>query len=365
MATQRKETGTTVDFTQGRPLPITYYAFRDDVVGILATQKVPVTIDAATRDAFLNGNLTDVVNQTWSQGMQTEYAVFSWNETAQNGNYVITDCRIGIVAKITRDYNAGSAYLIDCLKAVPWTNSMLSKLSMFTHDVWQAWLLIPPPAYSGTKFFSSTWDSTSGAWYKGAPIGSEVVDPTNVELFNYFLTHGNLDVAIGAFVRKFLDMGYNCTVLGYKAVVCLEEKGPIPVPGQPYYVQKLYHTHTRLTIDYTTDAPEPTVGDAKALFPVIIAQAIVALIIIVAIGLASGVEQWFNNMSKEETTDEEFGWVQNPGTGEWEWVVVSRKKTTAPPDWWGYVIPIVALMGIGAGVYLIVPYLRKGEGRRK
>lgn len=361
METQRKETGTTVDFTQGRPLPITYYAFRDDVVGILATQKTPFTIDAATRDAFLNGNMADVVNQTWSQGMQTEYAVFSWNETVNGSNYDITDCRIGIVAKVTRDYNAGPAYLIECLKAISWTNSMLSKLSMFTYDVWQAWLLIPQPSYSGTKFFSSTWDSVSGSWYKGAPIGTEIVDPTNAELLNYFITNGDLDVAIGAFVRKFLDAGYNCTVLGYKSVICLEEKGPIPIPGQPYYVQKLYHTHTRLTIDYITDAPEPVVSGARALFPVIIAEALVALIIIVAIGLASGVEQWFNNMSKEDTTDEQFDWRQNPGTGEWEWVVVSRKKTTAPPDWWAWVLPVVALGGLGIVAVLLLPRRKREE----
>ncbi|GAI00322.1 unnamed protein product, partial [marine sediment metagenome] len=77
-----------------------------------------MTVDAATRDAFVNGALEDLQTQAWGQGMEIQYILITWNETAEGGNYYITDLVVGVVAKVKRDFDTGPDYLINALKAI-------------------------------------------------------------------------------------------------------------------------------------------------------------------------------------------------------------------------------------------------------
>lgn len=367
MATQRKETGTAVDFMQGLEITnLQTYTYRDDVFGILGYQPTPITIDAATRDAFLNGNLTDVVNQTWSQGMQANYAVISWNETAQNdGSYLVTDCRVGIVVKVMRDYNTGPAYLIDCLKAVPWVNTTMTKLAMFNFNSWKSWKLLSQKRPEPYNYCAD--ESVSQLIWVGAPLDTplpELPDPATVKAT--IKSQGNFQKALGDFTFSLLDKGFTVTypTNAYDIDICYERTANGRLPGNPNNWGYAYRVHVRFWWEFTTD-PEITSVPATLsgkLFEITIG---VILAIILAIGLVVWVSIGAYNLTHTHSEYQKWGYVYNPNTGQWEWKVVETGSKDAPPDWWGYVIPIVALMGIGAGVYLIVPYLRKGEGRKK
>lgn len=332
LALQVKETGTPVEHVSARELNLQFYTFRDDIFGIYAYQSRPVTVDPATRDAFLNGSLADLQNRATERGMQVEYIIISWNETALAGGYYITDLVVGAVARVIRDYNTGPAYLIDAFKAVGWYNQMVSKLSM----PWQSWLLLTPSS-TRTDLMTWAWDAVSSQWAKSAPIGTPPPDPPSIEeIKSHFWTDGNGDGALGEFVRKMLEEGYTTTILGYKVDACYERGILMQSQLHNYY---LYKTHTRLTVDFVTDPLVPLSGRPMRLLPTGVWVAIAAAILIISTAFAAGIYAFLVGLST--TRKETYGWEYNPNTGEWEWKVIETEE--APSSWWSIVIPVVVI----------------------
>lgn len=367
-----KETGTPVDFTDSREIDLQSYMFRDDVFGLYAYQGVPAMVAPATRDAFVNGNLADLLTQAAGQGMEIQYIIISWNETPTPQGFWITDLVVGVVAKVTRDFNTGPAYLIDALNAVGWFNQMVSKRVM----PWQSWLLLT--ATQTEAYHSWYWEAVSGTWTKSAPLGQPIPDPPSIDEVKNVVTP-EANAALGEFMAKLIDEGFTPTILGLRVQVCYERSREfISAPWGTHYYR--YRTHLRFSWDFITDPPFTT-EDTRLLPGFITGAFILKLILLIGGLIIIGVVAFTftNNMTTERTGYVQYGPVPVPGTGEWvtdpetgepvwtgewEWGVVEEGWTEGPPDFWADVIPTIvlgALIIIGA-VIVVPPIIRSFRG---
>lgn len=360
-----KETGTPVDFSKARVLNLQAYMFRDDVFGIYAYQGAPITVDAAIRDSLLNGNLADLLNQAAGQGMQIQYIRISWNETAQAGKYYITDLVVGAVAKVTRDFNTGPAYLTDALKAVGWYNQMISKMYM----PWQAWLLLIATRTTPYK----TCQETSISDWKGVskPIGTPLPDlPTAETVKAQLLQEGKFSAALGEFAVKLLDKGYTITVLSYQVQVCFEKT---VVRRSGYYWFYQYRLHVRFSWDFTSN-PDFTVTESlRRLEPftitavfllwvigIIVAGAIAGIIAYNLTHKESGYIEWevLRDAQGNPIFDEEGNPIIVPKKQGWE---------SGPPEWWSDILTYAVIGGliIIGTVFVLPPIIKSFRGKKE
>ena len=352
-----KEAGTPVDFTNAREIGLKTWTFLDDVFGLYAYQGAPVTVDVATRDAFFNGALEDLQTQAAGQGMEIQYIRITWNETQQNGGYYITDLVVGVVTKVTRDYNTGPDYLRNSLKAVGWFNQMVSKMVM----PWQSWLLLTP---TQTEAYNSWyWEAVSDSWKLEARLGDPIPDPPSIyEVKNVVTPEAN--AALGTFTTKIIDEGFTPTILGRRVQVCYQIS--------PEYVTRwfthgrVYRTHVRFSWDFKTD-PEFTAEDAP-LF-VITGTFIFGLILVIGGLIIVGVVAYtfFNNVTTEKSGYIQYAVLRdaegNPildDEGNPITYIDEEGWQEGPPNWWADVIPTVVLGGLAiAGLAIVAPSIIK------
>ena len=353
---QIKETGTPVDFTQGAELNLQNYLYMNDVFGVYTPQKSPITIDAATRNALVNGDLIDLQAQASAQGMEIQYLRISWNETqTDQGDYYITDFVVGVVAKVTRDFNTGPAYLIDALKKVEWLDQILSKIS----TEWKSWLLIKATRSESYKTFQevlvSDWE------YLSSNIGTPLPSlPSATAVKNQILQEGAFDESLGAFVVKMLDEGYVITMFGYRVQVCFE-KGEA-YRSSTYTRTYKYRVHIRFAWDFVSTPDFDIVTGTTTFEPFTITTTfifgLIALVGAIIIGTVftynltrteSGYIIWevLRDADGNPIFDENGDPILYPGEEGWE---------TGPPDWWKDVAT-TAVVGaiIIAGLVIIVP----------
>lgn len=354
---QRKETGTTVDFTNARDIDLQKYCFRGDVFGVYAYQGAPATIPATVRDAFLNGNLGDLQAQASGQGMPLDYILITWNEVQSGSDYSVTDLAVGVVSTPSSYINVGPAYLIDALKAVPWFRDMASRLSL----PWKAWELISETRPSSdVPFYRFTVDGKGSSFFRSAPIANPIPDPpTEAELITEYQNTGRIEEALGEFAKKMLDGGYTVTFLGYRVEACLQRSPEIRIGT---YHQFQYVAHARLAVEYKTNPELPTsTAGTRALVPIIIWQALAIFIVILAIGLGSG--SFFAPFVTETQVQETITEYYDPVTGKIVRRVIDRDTRTGPADWWAWVTPIIALIGAGAVAFIVLQLIprRKSE----
>jgi hypothetical protein len=359
---QRKEIGTTVDFTKGIEITnFQRYMYRDDVVGILAYQSIPATINATIRDAFLNGNLADVQTQAAGQGMLVRYVETSWNETAQGNNYLITDFVVGVVFQVTRDYNTGPAYMVDALKAIPWFNQFMSKTSL----PWKGWQLLSPTRAGSYNHWVE--ESVSDFIVAGSPINEPPPElPDAVIVKAQIMSQGNFQNAFGTFTTNMLEKGYSVTfpANSYGIDICYEKTVTGAIPGQPYYHGYYYKVHVRFWWDFTTVPDFTTTQGAKLQF--LTTAFILWLIIIIGGLMIVGVAVYNLTHTRSEYT--KWGPLLdangNPildSNGNPIIIPVQTGSQEGPPDWWGFVVPIIALIGAGAAVYVILKIIPRKE----
>ncbi|GAI00328.1 unnamed protein product, partial [marine sediment metagenome] len=266
-----KETGSPVDFTNAREIDVRTWTFKDDVFGLYAYQGAPVTVDAATRDAFVNGALEDLQTQAWGQGMEIQYILITWNETVEGDNYYITDLVVGAVAKVKRDFDTGPDYLINALKAIGWFNQMISKMVM----PWQSWILLTPT--QTVAYHIWYWEAVSDPWKLEAPLHEPIPDPPSIAEVKNVVT-SEADAALGTFMTKLIDKGFTPTILGRRVQVCYQTS-PEHVTRWATH-GRVYRTHVRFSWDFTSD-PEYTVEDTRLLPGFLTAAFILSVIKIV------------------------------------------------------------------------------------
>jgi len=345
---QTKQVGTTVDFTNSSEIKMRKYLYPNDVFGIYAYQSSPATVNAATRNNFVNGNIADLQTQANTQGMPIQYMTITWNETQQGDNYYITDLVVGAISKVTGNINMQPAQLVTALNATAWFKQFISKINM----PWKTWLLLTPTrtlAYNRwSEEMVSDWKSIS------KPMDQALPDPpSSEETLAKIRTEGQFDSALGQFSVQMLDKGYTVTLLGYDLAICYEKGQVIRQPGG-YMWGYQYRLHVRFSWDFTSN-PDITVEQSNRLFvwtvPIILA-------ICAGIAAIAAVTILSYNLSHEESRYVKYGWVQNPETGEWEWKITEEGNDSGPPDWWSEVIQnlgTVALIigGLVAAVVVI------------
>jgi hypothetical protein len=351
-----KEAGTPVDFTKAREVGLGAYTFREDIFGIYAYQGEPVTVSGATRDAFVNGALGDLQNQAAGQGMEIKYILITWNEVKDGeGNYYITDLVVGVVARVTRDYNTGPAYLVDSLKAVWWFNQMVAGMVM----PWKSWLLLN--ATQDKYYHNWYWEAVSKPWKEEVPLHEPIPGPPSVDEAKIAIT-GEANAALGTFTTKLIDNGYTPTIFGRRVQVCYQMS--------PEYVTRwathgrVYRTHVRFSWDFVTD-PEFTVEDGRLLPGFITAAFIIKLILVVGGLVITGVSVYtfLNNVTTERSGyviwdvlrdaegnpvyDEEGNPIMVPKEQGW---------SEGPPEWWGGVLKtLVIIAGVGIVAVIVIP----------
>lgn len=356
MTLQNKEVGTTVDFTTGIEIKNLYNRlfYRDDIVGILAYQSAPVTIDSTTRDACVNGNVSDIVTQAGGQGMTVRYAKISWNETAQANGYYITDFRIAIVAQMNRDYNVGTNYLLNALKAIPWLSQIMPKMSL----PWQGWLLLNFVRSEALPYKRLMEELQSQQMWVGYPVGTTPPALPDVSTIKtQIMAQGDFNTAFGKFTTELLSKGYSVTypANAYGVDICLYQSPVgIPVPNNPYARSYYYVVHTRFWWDYTTN-PDYTIDEATGRLFAITATFLLALAAIIGAIICGVVVAY--NMTHTRTDYVEMDYVKNsdgspyidPATGKPVFYPKKTGSTEGPPDWWSGVIQNVAIVALIIG----------------
>lgn len=369
MVTQTKPLGgTEVDFTNAIPLKnLNKISYPSDIIGVLSYQSAPVTVDASIRNACLNGDVTLVETQINGQGMSFKYGVVSWVENQNDGQFTLTDFRVGVVAQVVRSYNTGASYLIDCLKAVPWLNQIMLKLSL----PWQGWQLATFSRDQALLYRRIYTEAEGEPQWVAAPIGETPPDlPDATAMKNDIMTYGDFNTALGKFTTDFTSKGFSVTYPpnGYGVDVCYYKS---PVTTRGYYVQYYYIPYVRFWWDVST-VPDFTTAEPVGKYLAFLTMAfiiailkVVAIIIIATVPLA--IIAWNLTYKKSEVI--EYDYVRNadgspyidPATGKPVFYVAATATDEGQPIDWNFFVTVVGL-GIGAGIAL---YLYGKSGRRK
>lgn len=194
-----------------------------------------------------------------------------------------------------------------------------------------------------------TWEAVSSTWRITKSM-TPPSPPSDEEIRLRFESDGKVAEAMGEFVQRMLDEGYEVTLLGYSTEITKQFIRSGHTGGYIDHYWKEYKTHTKLIVEFRSN-PEcfltasPLVITAGAIYA--IGKAIAIIIV------AAGVWYALQNLTTTKKTYEKYGWVQNPDTGEWEWQVVEEITETKPPTeaWIGIVIIaiflLIAIFGIG------------------
>lgn len=210
------------------------------------------------------------------------------------------------------------------------------------------------PKYTGTSSFTRfVWVACSGEWGLRAAIPYWPSPPTIEEIKRRFIEDGQLNKALGEFVRKMLEGGYTVTILGYNVEVSIELVRKFTAYPFNYCV---WRTWVTLTVDFTSK-PEITVKAPAAAWLIIAIAAAIAIIL-------AGVGAYYalRNLTTRETKTVKYSWVHNPATCHYEWLPVEESSEKGPPEWWSYVTGLIVVT-VALGATLIIYEFVKGFRR--
>jgi hypothetical protein len=152
------------------------------------------------------------------------------------------------------------------------------------------------------------------------------------------------------FETAFAQQGATVTVISADITDFHLEKATSNVPLQTPVLQARLH----MTVNLTIDSNKPFMQSPLVLW-VILAIGIAVAGTAAAITVPAAIADWLKSMTtKTQTfTQETYGWVKNPNTGQYEWKVTNTKTgTTTSPDYGG--IGEIGIIAVGGAVVLIV-----------
>jgi hypothetical protein len=114
--------------------------------------------------------------------------------------------------------------------------------------------------------------------------------------------------------------------------------------------------HVSLVWEVETDRPAGSlpvwiVDLLKLVLPFVIAA-------LIAYWTIQAIQNIVNGITTTTTTTEEYGWVQNPATGAYEWKLLSSKKETAP-DLLGSGMTLIAVVVVAFGALWFLTQSKK------
>ncbi len=367
MVLQQKEVGNVYLGFQANTLPLKAITFRDDVFGLYAYQGNPVTVTTAVRDAFMNGALSEIQDESWGQGMQIIYGKISWNETQNANGYYITDLVVGLVARVTRDFNTGPNYLINSANKIGWFNQFTKNMSM----PWKAWNLEQQTRNEiPYHVLRETMNSPVLDFY--VPILRPVPDLPSIEPVKAGISSDDtVAKVIGEFTRQMIDNGITPTVLAYKVDVALQRTPDGLQPWQPWNHGYQVTFFVRVSIFFTANPDFTTLSQTGKLFVVPL-----AVWIILAIGAAIALVVVVNNMTHTRSEYTKWDVLRdkdgNPildQNGNPIIVPTESGSKEGPPDWWSGIIQNVVIAGLIIGGIIIavkvIPMLTKKSNNNR
>jgi len=342
-----KETGTPVNFVTFKDVALNKFIFPDEVFGIYAYQGYPVTVDAATRNAFANGNLADLQNVISANGMQLQYMRISWNEEVAGPNYYITDLVVGVLVKATSSMDITANRLTKALSYVGWYKNLISKLVM----PWKVYVIDLPTGIA-QNFNRWSWDAVSAPFQLSSLSGTPSPPPVD-EVRGHFVTDGQVDSAMGKFVLQMLDQGYQVTLLGYQVSIGFETVRTWQ-SGNRTYAE--YRTQTRLGVDFTSNPEIVMATKYQALIAPVVLAAIVTVIkyIIAAIAISAIGYFAIQALITKETVVEHIEEYYD-ANGNLVRRVIDRETKKEPADWVGPVIAAVGILGVIIVAAVVLP----------
>lgn len=191
-------------------------------------------------------------------------------------------------------------------------------------------------------------------------VGGSV--PTDSEIAALFISQGKVDEALAKFVSEMSLKGFTVTIRGYtvNAHAFVAGLSPTP-PPRPFY-----RSFVVLNFSFTSDKPLPEFVAAQLIAPVVA----IIIILIVTFIVANAVDDIINNLTTTKTTIKQEATIANP-TNQAVTVETPQGKVTIPaggtytytltkdlqepPDWWSWVIPVIALGGMGIVAAFLIP----------
>lgn len=344
------ESGTTVDFSTANVVANTEYIY-SGLAGLYGYQPVPskTTINIDSLGASLSTIMANLTSK-----IHANYAKMSWNVQPDG---TITDFVFGLAYTVRYAVTFADIYvslptdfkvLLNQLGMVSGPNDALV-INGFT-----SYLL-----YGATQGGVSY---TTEIQFKSSPW--DVAPPSDADLAQQLISAGNIDNALSQFVSQYVQEGYQIGLRDYNVTA---HANPIPRnPTQPQF----YYTTATLSFSYTSDKPIPEFEGGIQSLQIIIIIAVIAAFIIGGVLLVDV----FNNLTTTHTTTTKNMVWTNPNDypvtvhtpdgditipAHGTYTTTQTIDTTKPPDYWGWVIPIVALIGAGAGVYIILQLIPK------
>ena len=339
-----KVSGSPTGMFNPRDEDLNHFFFPNESFGVRGIQQIALTVDQATKDAFTNGSVDDLVAIINANGMQVQYLRIYWNEYPNNE---IRDVDVGVVVKAIGSQDITAQRLLNVMSFVNWYKGLASKLSVS----WAVYgMSFPPLAHPPDVQYTWLAEWKSGL-YQFRSLSGVPPPPPVSDVQSHFINDGQVDSALGGFVRDMLDKGYQITLSGYEVKVTFET---VRVWQQQDNTWAEYRTHVQLTVQFTTTPELATLMGAALMWAIGRAIAIIILAILVGVSVYVAL----NNLTSTEKHYEKWGWVQNPDTGAWEWKIVETGTERAPPDWWGTVFIIV---GLGVGGFIVYKIFQGGK----
>lgn len=173
--------------------------------------------------------------------------------------------------------------------------------------------------------------------------------PSDEEITYHFINDGQLDVALGQWVRAMLDAGILVTLVDYEAVAWAET-----LESKQYrdWTIDTMRSWVRLTVWFRSDPETISVSSPIA----ILAQLIIAIGVMILF-ILFGVGAFFalQNLTTKEEKYAKYAWVYNPNTGQNEWKVVEEGYSKGPPEWWGTVFTVVGVSAVIVVAAVVLP----------
>lgn len=340
------ETGTEVPFTAGDKVGLLMVALQRQNIGIVGVLRVPGTIDAPAMSMlnnFTQQNLTDIaafVSTNCSNPVK--YMKMSWNLSGST----ITDLVIGLVVTIDAVPNNGQ----DLINAVMVQGPLQYLLDQIPSLGYDAYIIGTPPV---------------GTYHQTITVTAE--SENTVPLSTIMSDYGSEQSAIDSWRNKIIagiqaqyasrlaEQGITATVIS-ATVLSMQ------------LIKDNDNCKLTITLEIVVDTNKP-INDV-ALGRSLIAPIIIAIIVIAIIASIAATSIVADDILTKMTTktvtitEKKYGWVKNPGTGEWSWVVVSESTSTeTEPDYGGILTVAVAGVIVVGGIYAISKLL--GERKQK
>lgn len=345
--------GTAVDFGQASVIPNTESVLVG-LAGFYGYQPAPATTNVNIDN--IGKSLASIMSALAPSLMVVKYAQISWNQT----DNTVTDFVFGMAYEARNPVSFADIYAklpSDFQVLLNQLEMVYGPLDNLTINGFTSYLLYG--AVQSNAVYTASIELQSGP-YTLDQVGGSV--PSDSEIATLFISQGKVDEALAKFVSEMSLKGYTVTLRGYSVTAHAAVAGISNTPPP----RPFYRSYITLSFSFTSDKPLPEFMTAKLIAPVVA----IIIILIVTFIVANAVDDIINNLTTTKTTIDEVATITNPSNlpvtvktpqgdvtipagGTYTYSIT--KDLTTPPNWWSWVIPVIALGAFGIVAVFLLP----------